>query len=48
MQGKAFCHGAATIINGIALGKGAAFGIALKTEAEVVLSDKSLFALRAL
>jgi shikimate kinase len=40
MQGKAFCFGAATIINGIALGKGAAFGIALKTEAQVVLTDE--------
>jgi shikimate kinase len=40
LKGSAYCHGAATIINGIALGMGAAFGIALKTEAEVVLTDE--------
>lgn len=40
MKGRAYCFGAATIINGIALGKGAAFGIALKTEAEVILTDE--------
>ncbi|WP_455391990.1 shikimate kinase [[Eubacterium] cellulosolvens] len=38
MTGSAYCFGAATIINGIATGKGAAFGIALKTEAEVELT----------
>ncbi len=38
MEGRAYCFGAATIINGIALGKGAAFGIKLKTEANVILS----------
>lgn len=40
MEGNAFCHGAATIINGIALGKGAAFGIGLKTSAKVKLTDE--------
>ena len=40
MIGKAFCHGAATIVNGIALGKGAAYGIALETTAEVELTDE--------
>lgn len=40
MEGKAFCHGAATIINGIALGKGAAFGIGLKTSAKVKLTNE--------
>lgn len=40
MEGKAYCHGAATIINGIALGKGAAFGISLKTEASVLLTTE--------
>lgn len=37
MRGKARCHGAATIVNAIATGKGAAFGIDLFTEAEVEL-----------
>lgn len=40
MEGSAYCHGAATIINGIATGKGAAFGIGLKTEAKVQLTDE--------
>ncbi|UCE73826.1 MAG: shikimate kinase [Methanomassiliicoccales archaeon] len=40
MEGKAYCHGAATIINGIPLGLGAAFGIALRTEADVLLTEK--------
>ena len=40
MEASAFCHGAATIINGIALGKGGAFGIALKTEAKVELTNE--------
>ncbi|MDH7507896.1 MAG: shikimate kinase [Methanomassiliicoccales archaeon] len=35
MKGEAFAHGAATIVNAIATGKGAAFGIGLKTWAEV-------------
>lgn len=33
-------HGAATIVNAIALGKGAAFGVDLWTKAEVQLTDK--------
>jgi shikimate kinase len=37
MKGEAICHGAATIVNAIALGKGAAFGIDLRTSAEVEL-----------
>lgn len=40
MEGSAYCHGAATIINGIALGKGAAYGIGLKTSAKVKLTDE--------
>jgi shikimate kinase len=40
LEGSAFCHGAATIINGIATGKGAAFGVALKTMAKVKLTDE--------
>ena len=48
MIGKAACRGAATIVNAIATGKGAAFGISLETDAivelergpgEVVLKD---------
>ncbi len=37
--GYAYAFGAGTIINAIAIWKGAAFGIELKTEAEVVLTD---------
>jgi shikimate kinase len=40
LEASAFCHGAATIINGIALGKGAAFGIALRTEAKLKLTNE--------
>ena len=40
MIGKAYCHGAATIINGIVLGKGAAFGIGLRTNATVELTGE--------
>jgi shikimate kinase len=42
MTGKAaaLAHGAATIVNAIALGKGAAFGVDLWTKAEVKLSDE--------
>jgi shikimate kinase len=44
LAGTAYCHGAATIINGITLGLGAAFGIALKTEAKVELTnDPAIF-----
>ncbi len=38
-SGYAYAHGAGTVINAISTWKGAAFGIELKTEAEVVLSD---------
>ena len=43
MTGKAeaIAHGAATIVNAIALGKGAAFGVDLWTKAEVKLTDES-------
>ena len=37
MIGKAACRGAATIVNAIAIGKGAAFGITLETDAVVEL-----------
>ena len=42
MNGKAeaLSHGAATIVNAIALGKGAAFGVGLWTKAEVRLTDE--------
>ncbi len=42
MTGKAvaIAHGAATIINAIALGKGAAFGVDLWTRSEVQLTDE--------
>jgi shikimate kinase len=39
--GKGLSHGAATIVNAIATGKGSAFGIDLKTWAEVTLDDSS-------
>jgi shikimate kinase len=39
--GKGVSHGAATIVNAIATGKGAAFGIDLKTWAEVTIDDSS-------
>lgn len=40
MKGSAYCYGAATIINGIATGKGAAFGIGLRTDAHVKLTTE--------
>jgi len=42
LKGKAaaLSHGAATIVNAIALGKGAAFGVDLWTKAEVKLTDE--------
>jgi shikimate kinase len=39
-KAKAIAHGAATIVNAIALGKGAAFGVDLWTKAEVKLTDE--------
>jgi shikimate kinase len=41
MIGRAGCRGAATIVNAIATGKGAAFGITLETDAEVSLQAGS-------
>jgi shikimate kinase len=38
-KASALSHGAATIVNAIALGKGAAFGVDLWTKAEVKLTD---------
>ncbi|MEM3356542.1 MAG: shikimate kinase [Candidatus Bathyarchaeia archaeon] len=40
-QAKALCHGAATIVNAIAMGKGAAFGVDLWTKAEVQLTSNA-------
>jgi shikimate kinase len=40
LSAKAKAHGAATIVNAIALGKGAAFGVDLWTEAEVQLTEE--------
>lgn len=40
-QAKAISHGAATIVNAIATGKGAAFGVNLWTKAEVQLTNNS-------
>lgn len=39
MIGKAACRGAATIVNAIATGKGAAFGISLETDAIVEIEE---------
>jgi shikimate kinase len=39
-KATALAHGAATIVNAIALGKGAAFGVDLWTKAEVKLTDE--------
>lgn len=43
MQATAVSHGAATIINAIATGKGAGFGIDLETKATVKLNDSGKF-----
>lgn len=40
MIGRAACRGAATIVNAIPLGRGAAFGITLEADAEVRLLDE--------
>lgn len=42
MKISAVCHGAATIVNAIATGKGAAFGIGLSTRATVELDDSGV------
>jgi len=39
-KAEAICHGAATIINAIAMGKGAAFGVDLWTKAEIRLIEE--------
>ena len=39
-KATALAHGAATIVNAIALGKGAAFGVDLWTKAEVELTNE--------
>lgn len=39
-KAEAICHGAATIVNAIAMGNGAAFGVDLWTKAEVKLTDE--------
>ena len=39
-KAKAIAHGAATIVNAMAFGKGAAFGVDLWTKAEVKLTDE--------
>ncbi len=39
-QATAIAHGAATIVNAMALGKGAAFGVDLYTKAQVKLTDE--------
>ena len=39
-QATAIAHGAATIVNAMALGKGAAFGVDLYTKAQVELTDE--------
>ncbi|MDD1752926.1 MAG: shikimate kinase, partial [Methanotrichaceae archaeon] len=41
MKGYATACGAATILNAVAVWKGSAFGIALKTSAEVELDESS-------
>jgi shikimate kinase len=41
LKATALAHGAATIVNAIALGKGAAFGVDLWTKAEVQLTNES-------
>lgn len=40
MKGTATAHGAASIVNGIASGRGAAFGVALETTATVELTNE--------
>jgi shikimate kinase len=42
MKTISVCHGAATIVNAIATGKGAAFGIGLETRASVELDDSGI------
>ncbi len=46
MIGRAACRGAATIVNAIPTGRGAAFGITLEIDAEVRILDAPGFSLR--
>lgn len=46
MRGKGLSHGAGTIVNAIANGRGAAFGLDLRTEAEVELDSSGLVDVR--
>ena len=46
MQATAVSHGAATIINAIATGKGAGFGIGLETKATVKLNRRLFIKLK--
>ncbi|MBN2518447.1 MAG: shikimate kinase, partial [Candidatus Altiarchaeota archaeon] len=41
VSATALCHGAATVVNAIATGKGAAFGIGLETKVKVELLESS-------
>lgn len=42
MRGRGVSHGAGTIVNAIATGRGAAFGVDLRTEAEVELDSSGI------
>jgi shikimate kinase len=46
MRGKGLAHGAGTIVNAIANGRGAAFGVDLRTEAEVELDSSGIIDVR--
>ncbi len=46
MRGKGLSHGAGTIVNAIANGRGAAFGVDLRTEAEVELDSSGIIDVR--
>ena len=46
MRGKGLSHGAGTIVNAIATGRGAAFGVDLRTEAEVELDSSGIIDVR--
>jgi len=48
MSGKAVAHGAVTIVNALATGKGAAFGVDLWTRAKVDLTDDPMIEARIL
>jgi shikimate kinase len=46
MRGKGISHGAGTIVNAIANGRGAAFGVDLRTEADVELDSSGIIDVR--